>query len=120
MDETPRDIAESSSREAFLAMLATIIAVVLAIFLIVIALYLISENRKPESTYAWLLAFIFLPVVGFLLYIFAGRGWKAFSREKKLAHLALGEEFKKTLDNRVLSHGEIARRLALKNPTKST
>ena len=45
------------------------------------SLFLIFENRRPQATLAWLLAFFFLPVLGGLIYIFFGRDWKAFSGE---------------------------------------
>jgi cardiolipin synthase len=48
------------------------------------SLFLIFENRRPQATLAWLLAFFFLPVLGGLIYIFFGRDWKAFSGRARL------------------------------------
>ena len=33
------------------------------------AIFLVSENRSPQSTLAWLLAFLLLPVAGAVLYL---------------------------------------------------
>ena len=60
-------------------MLWTIISFVFVVYLVAVAFFLILENRRVQSTYAWLMAFAALPVAGFLLYIFLGRGWKAFA-----------------------------------------
>jgi cardiolipin synthase len=46
--------------------------------------FLISENRRPQSTLAWMLAFVFAPGIGLLVYLLFGRDGKAFSRRKKL------------------------------------
>ncbi len=47
----------------------------LAALLYVIAVtgYLVLERRRPSSTLAWLLALIFLPFVGLVMYMFFGR-----------------------------------------------
>ena len=56
----------------------------LGIYALITAIFLLTENRRPESTFAWLLAFIFLPVVGLLVYLFFGRSHKAFSKRETL------------------------------------
>ena len=42
-------------------------------YMIVSAIYIISENRSPSVTMAWLLSFLALPLVGVLIYLFFGR-----------------------------------------------
>lgn len=55
-------------------MLATILTVLFAILhLAAIVLVLVYERRRPSATLAWLLALIFLPGVGLLLYMLFGR-----------------------------------------------
>ena len=49
-------------------MFYTILAVLFTLYMLVVSFYLILENRKPQSTYAWLLAFFVAPVLGFLVY----------------------------------------------------
>ena len=65
--------------------IASLLWVLFAAYIVAVAAFLITENRRPEAAPAWLLAFITLPVLGVMLYFFFGRGWKAFSQEKKLA-----------------------------------
>lgn len=62
------------------------------LYALVIAIYVVLENRNPQSTYAWLLTLLLFPPVGLVLYYFFGRGWHAFSRENKLLQQALGDE----------------------------
>jgi hypothetical protein len=46
--------------------------------------FLISENRSPQATLAWMLAFILAPGLGVVIYFLFGRGTKAFSRQSTL------------------------------------
>jgi cardiolipin synthase len=46
--------------------------------------FLISENRSPQATLAWMLAFILAPGLGVVIYFLFGRDTKAFSRERTL------------------------------------
>jgi cardiolipin synthase A/B len=64
--------------------LGTILTVALTIYGLGMCLFLISENRRPQATLAWMLAFIFAPGIGALIYILFGRDWKAFSKQSRL------------------------------------
>jgi cardiolipin synthase A/B len=56
--------------------LGTILTTLLAIYALGMTVFLISENRRPQATLAWLLAFFFAPGIGVLIYLPAilGRG----------------------------------------------
>lgn len=54
------------------------------IYGIAAAIYIVLENRRPQATLAWMLVFIFLPVLGVVIYILFGRTPKAFSRQGEL------------------------------------
>jgi cardiolipin synthase len=56
----------------------------LALYALVTGVFLISENRAPQATLAWMLVFFFAPGIGVLIYILFGRDRKAFSKETKL------------------------------------
>ena len=64
--------------------LDTILTVSLALYALVMTVFLISENRRPQATLAWILVFFFAPVIGGLIYIFFGRDRKAFSKQRRL------------------------------------
>ncbi len=64
------------------------------IYIFVVIVYLLLENRETATTFSWLLIFIFLPFVGIVLYILFGRGLKRKTRKsfirqdlmRRLAH----------------------------------
>jgi cardiolipin synthase len=62
----------------------TILTVSLGLYALVMTVFLISENRRPQATLAWILVFIFAPVTGGLIYILFGRDRKAFSKQSRL------------------------------------
>lgn len=78
--------------------------------------YIILENRRPKSTLAWLLAFLTLPVTGVLVYFFAGRGYKAFSQERRLMYNAIGVSLLRDLRSQMPRPDEISRRLQAEQP----
>ncbi|MBE0416753.1 MAG: cardiolipin synthase [Coriobacteriia bacterium] len=58
-----------------LGMLTQLITPLIVIYVAVVVVILIYEDRDPSTTLAWLLILLFLPVVGIPLYFFAGRVW---------------------------------------------
>jgi cardiolipin synthase A/B len=64
--------------------IGTILTVSLALYALVMTVFLISENRRPQATLAWILVFVFVPVIGALIYILFGRDRKAFSKRSRL------------------------------------
>lgn len=64
--------------------LNTVIWALLGLYGLGMTIFLVSENRRPQSTLAWMLAFFVAPVIGALIYVFFGRDWKAFSKQRKL------------------------------------
>jgi cardiolipin synthase len=53
-------------------------------YLVVSAAFIISENRRPQATFAWLLLFWVLPAVGVLVYLMFGRNRRVFARQRSL------------------------------------
>jgi len=77
--------------------LLPIATILLLLYTLVADIYIILENRSPQSTFAWLLLFVLLPIVGIIIYHFCGRGWHAFSKEKELTRQELGGELLRDL-----------------------
>lgn len=77
--------------------LLPIATTLLILYTLVAAIYIILENRSPQSTFAWLLLFIAFPIIGIVIYRFFGRGWRAFSKEKELTRQELGGELLRDL-----------------------
>ena len=53
------------------------------IYLAVVVIFIIMENRDTSSTLAWILVFILFPIIGFFVYIMFGRNWKVINPRKK-------------------------------------
>jgi cardiolipin synthase len=63
----------------FMSHISTILTTLLFIYAFVTGVFLLMENRRPQSTLAWMLVLFFAPGVGLLIYLFFGRDSKAFS-----------------------------------------
>jgi cardiolipin synthase len=68
----------------FLAQIPTLLWWLSALYGLIVAIFILMENRSPHLTLTWLFAFIFLPVIGVLIYIFFGRDFTLFSGRDKL------------------------------------
>ena len=67
-----------------------VLTVLAGVYAAVIAVFLVLENRSPQSTFAWLFLMLGFPVGGLIIYTLFGRGWKAFSRKNQLHTLIEG------------------------------
>lgn len=63
---------------------ASILTTLLALYALVTGVFLITENRRPQSTLAWMLVFVLAPGFGLVIYMLFGRDQKAFSKQDKL------------------------------------
>jgi cardiolipin synthase len=91
--------------------------VLLAIYVVIAIIFIISENRTPQSTFAWLFLFVALPVVGVIIYIFFGHGWRAFSQERDIARHDLGNEFMQDLGELADHYDKYYDRIAIEKPS---
>ncbi|MCX6017361.1 MAG: cardiolipin synthase [Chloroflexi bacterium] len=55
----------------------------LLIYFVATALYIVSEHKAPKSTLVWLLLMWLLPGIGVVAYLFFGRDWQAFGAERR-------------------------------------
>ena len=67
-----------------------VVSVAAGLYAAVIAVFLVLENRSPQSTFAWLFLMLGFPIGGFVIYTLFGRGWQAFSRKDRLHTLIEG------------------------------
>ncbi|MBN2651142.1 MAG: cardiolipin synthase [Spirochaetales bacterium] len=73
------------------------------LYITVIAIKIILDNKPPEVLMAWLLVLILLPYLGGVIYLFAGVDWK----KKKIVKNLAEESFKKNLSDIVDKQKEI-------------
>ncbi|MEI6850355.1 MAG: cardiolipin synthase [Candidatus Saccharibacteria bacterium] len=71
-------------------MIVGLLTLLFYVVFVISLIRLIADNREPTKTIAWLLVMLFLPVIGFLLYMALGRDWRNAKRKqrdsKKLEH----------------------------------
>ncbi len=70
--------------DLFMSHIFTILATLLFLYALVTGVFLLMENRRPQSTLAWMLVLFFAPGFGLLVYLLFGRDSKAFSKRRKL------------------------------------
>jgi len=61
-----------------------ILSVLLLIYIVLVIVALIAEDRDPTTTLAWILILILLPGFGALLYFFAGRDWAGITMKSRV------------------------------------
>jgi cardiolipin synthase A/B len=81
------------------------------LYAIVAVVFLVIENRRPQATLAWMLAFVFLPGVGLLAYVLFGRNRKAFAKQSKLLRQDLEAHAKPVLFQILARQDEEIKRL---------
>jgi cardiolipin synthase len=97
-----------------------VVGIVVGGYTLIVAVFLILENRSPQSTFAWLFLLLVFPVGGLLIYLMVGRNRHVFSRERSLTRLLEGTtlayraarvlaEQPAKLDALAETHGEYAR-----------
>lgn len=64
--------------------MTSVLVTILSLYAVGMAVFLISENRRPQATLAWLLVLVFAPGLGLVIYVLFGRDTKAFSKRSKL------------------------------------
>lgn len=67
--------------------LTQILGLVLGLYAVIMIMIILLDNRTPQSAFAWLFLMLGVPVIGLLIYIFFGRGYKAFRNKIKLARI---------------------------------
>jgi cardiolipin synthase len=101
---------------SLLNLVLNILYVAFVLYVIGSGIYIISENRSPQSTLAWLLALIALPLIGLIIYIFLGRGSHMFSKEDELAKEEMGSDLLQDLGELIGRRQEYTERIATERP----
>ena len=74
----------------FLSNLSTYIFWILYVYIIIsIIVVILLENRNPAKSLIWVLALIFLPVIGIIFYAFVGQDFrrkKIISKKRTFGH----------------------------------
>jgi cardiolipin synthase len=65
----------------------TILWIAIFGYAVSVAIFLVLENRTPQSTFAWLFLLLIFPFGGLTIYFMFGRNRHAFSNERRLVKL---------------------------------
>ncbi|AGI69066.1 cardiolipin synthetase Cls [Octadecabacter antarcticus 307] len=95
----------------------TLLQFVFGAYVVVVSIFLISENRAPKSSFAWMLLFIILPGLGLVIYLFVGRGYKAFVRKFQVKEQDAPAQIHGLLQDVRDQHDAALTRLNAENPT---
>ncbi|HLU48002.1 MAG TPA: PLDc N-terminal domain-containing protein, partial [Planctomycetota bacterium] len=96
--------------------IATILTALLAAYALLSAIFIVSENRRPQATLAWMLAFFAAPGLGLLFYLLFGRDRKAFSRRRKLLLQELSPHALPVLEPVLSRQTEVVARIGRDSP----
>ncbi len=59
------------------------------VYAIAVTILILSTNRMPDTTVAWILLLLTFPIIGILIYFFFGRRNNVLKREKRIARMEL-------------------------------
>lgn len=71
--------------------IATGLSLAFAAYLAATAIYIISQNRRPSATFAWMLLFFVLPGAGVIVYLLFGRKHRQFGQTATLMRQELAQ-----------------------------
>ena len=82
----------------------TLFTLGLTIYVVAVTAFIVSENRRPQSAFAWLFALITLPVAGLIIYVLFGRMRGGVGRTRSLLKQELPGHLGQTLAPLLLEH----------------
>jgi len=97
------NLIESSGKEDLLRIINYVVKLIWGITILTVILVLILENRSPTKTLSWILILVFLPIVGFIIYLIFGRNFrkkKIYARKEYNDYEKLKKIEKSKLDHR--------------------
>ncbi len=83
----------------------------LTLYFVAVSAYIVSENRRPQSAFAWLFLFLTLPLGGLVIYILFGRQRGGVGRTRRLVRQNLPSHLEATLGRQCDEHEEAMRAL---------
>ncbi|KPV40849.1 cardiolipin synthase [Alicyclobacillus ferrooxydans] len=99
-------------------LITLLISFITVINILLAAVILFVERRDVSSTWAWLIVLFFLPLIGFLIYIFLGRQlrrknfYQLTEEERRYLQFAVHEQLKQLKNRRLRHETDVFRRYA--------
>jgi len=88
----------------FVSLESLLYVAIVILTLLCVGAVVFFERKSPTSSIAWILVLVFLPVVGFIAYLFLGSGFR-ISKKKKYRMKAINDDL---YDNFIRKHLNIA------------
>lgn len=85
-------------------------------YVFAVSAYIISENRRPQSAFAWLFLFISVPVAGIVIYVLFGRMRGGVGRTRKLVRQNPPVERSEAQSRARTEHARAMERIAARPP----
>ncbi len=85
-----------------------ILYVIYIIFTFTLIIRILLDNNHPEVSFAWLLAIIFLPYIGAVLYLMGGINWKKYKIVKQRPEITFQKELGTILVRQKVFMGELS------------
>jgi len=92
--------------EILLSTVLFLYPILFILYILLVTITIILDNKPPEVMMAWLMTMYFLPGIGLILYLLIGINWKRKGLMKQLPERFFKEELKEEL-----SHQQIAENL---------
>ncbi len=67
-----------------------VVWLIYTVYLVAASVFIVMDNREPSDTFAWILSFLALPVIGLVLYFFFGRNTEILSQKQRLVQQEIG------------------------------
>ena len=92
-----------------------VIVLVYYVYIVAAAIFLILDNRRTASTYAWLFVFIIFPFVGLLAYILFGKNHRIIGKRRKKIDRKIINNFSEFLERSLAEHNSIKNEMKQKD-----
>lgn len=92
--------------------LTDLFSVAATLYVVGATIYIVSENRRPQSSFAWLFLFITLPVLAPVMYVLFGRMRGGVGRTRSLIRHHMPGHLVQTLDRLQAEHARALEDLA--------
>ena len=82
------------------------------LYVVASAVFLILDNRRTASTFAWLFVIVVLPVIGVVAYILFGKNHRIIGKRRKQIDRKIIDNFSEILESSLTEHDKIKKELS--------
>ncbi|MTE01108.1 cardiolipin synthase [Paracoccus sp. YIM 132242] len=94
----------------------TVLYLLGGLWVLAMIVFIVSENRRPQSTFAWMFLLAFVPGLGLLVYFLFGREMRGLAGSRHLVHQDLEQDLERALASLRAQHERALERLDREAP----